>query len=411
MSPFSCVIIGETKLPLSCATALLKAGHRIEGMVSRDPTVHAWAAKNHVPFAEPAALLNFASGLSFDYLFSIVNFTVISPAVLGLPRRGAINYHDALLPRYAGMYATSWAIMNREIFHGITWHVMVPELDAGDILKQVEIPIGDRETAGSLNLQCYFAAARSFAELIKELASGTERSATQSLSGRTYFPARQRPSGGGLIAWSQDAESIDAYVRALDYGEAENAFATAKISADGEIFIVRPSQLSSDMSTAPPGTLLSVDGDRLAVSTNTVNLELRVVGGLGQANLRPGVQFAEGDQTKLADEYSLVAKHERFWVDRLRTLNWISSARPGLQPSELQLATQEMRDDEHVDVPLRTNRPFTAQHFSEIVPMRIRKGSDLDHEIQATRARMTFPLDVFHRYPSLRGQAYLPTED
>lgn len=80
-----------------------------------------------------------------DYLFSIfsiVNRHLIPNELIALPQHLAINYHEAPLPNYAGVHATSWAIMNREVKHGITWHVMTERVDAGDILKQHFVEIG-----------------------------------------------------------------------------------------------------------------------------------------------------------------------------------------------------------------------------------------------------------------------------
>ena len=57
----------------------------------------------------------------FDYLFSIVPNKIFSEEILKLPRRFAINFHDAPLPKYAGLNATTWAILNNEKSHGITW--------------------------------------------------------------------------------------------------------------------------------------------------------------------------------------------------------------------------------------------------------------------------------------------------
>ena len=97
---------------------------------------------------------------------------MLSKEVLGLCRNASINYHDSLLPKYAGTYATTWALMNREKVHGITWHIMTPQVDAGEILKQVSIPIDTNETAFTLNAKCYQGALAAFEELVDELASG-----------------------------------------------------------------------------------------------------------------------------------------------------------------------------------------------------------------------------------------------
>src|SRR5689334_9041782 len=49
---------------------------------------------------------------SFDYLFSVNNAWIIPDSLLRKATRAAINYHDAPLPRYRGLYATSWALLN-----------------------------------------------------------------------------------------------------------------------------------------------------------------------------------------------------------------------------------------------------------------------------------------------------------
>src|SRR5947208_2393741 len=94
--PFSSLIIGEGTLPIHCGEALLRLGHSVCGIVSPDPSLRRWAQERAIPCAEPGAdLLAFCSRQPFDYLFSIMNGRLLPPEVLALPRRGAINYHDA----------------------------------------------------------------------------------------------------------------------------------------------------------------------------------------------------------------------------------------------------------------------------------------------------------------------------
>src|SRR5216683_2208171 len=123
---FSCFIIGEGTLPIQCAEILLDREHMIYGIISSDIAVHDWAREREIPHIDPKNkdIAPFLSEHPFDYLFSIVNMYILPKRVLELPRRCAINFHDAPLPRYAGRYATSWAIMQGERVHGVTWHAM-----------------------------------------------------------------------------------------------------------------------------------------------------------------------------------------------------------------------------------------------------------------------------------------------
>jgi len=128
---FSCFIIGEGTLPIQCAEILLERGHDVFGVISPDLQLARWARERGVPClalgpdkrTHAGDIFSFLGQRPFDYLFSVVNYCFLPEEVLALPRKKAINYHDAPLPRYAGICATSWAIMQREAVHGITWHV------------------------------------------------------------------------------------------------------------------------------------------------------------------------------------------------------------------------------------------------------------------------------------------------
>src|SRR5262245_18203019 len=119
MKSFGCFIIGEGSLPVRCAEILLEKGHRIHGAVCTEPTLRSWARAHAIPEVDGVP-----AEQPFEYLFSIVNYRVLSKDELALPSRLAINYHDGPLPRYAGSHSTSWALMSGERSHAVTWHVM-----------------------------------------------------------------------------------------------------------------------------------------------------------------------------------------------------------------------------------------------------------------------------------------------
>ena len=135
---FSCYLISETSLGTQCAEALLSEEHQLLGVISTNNEIHCWAQRHDIPCIfslEEFQELN--PYKTFDYLFSIVNSQIIKKKILEFPCCCAINYHDSPLPKYAGLYATSWAILNNEPTHGISWHIMNEIVDEGNILKQV----------------------------------------------------------------------------------------------------------------------------------------------------------------------------------------------------------------------------------------------------------------------------------
>ena len=152
-SRFSCCLIGEKSLLVLCAEELLRRGHEIRGVATLNDEIGKWSADRTIPLVRSTKdeLAEFLSGNECDYLFSIVNYRVLPDDTLRLPKRGAINFHDGPLPGYAGMYVTSWAIINGERDHGVSWHWMVKAVDGGGVLQERRFPIWPDDTATSLN--------------------------------------------------------------------------------------------------------------------------------------------------------------------------------------------------------------------------------------------------------------------
>ncbi|MEO3746491.1 methionyl-tRNA formyltransferase [Plantactinospora sp. B5E13] len=83
-----------------------------------------------------------------DVILSTNWRTRVPAEVLSIPHRGAINVHDALLPRYAGFGAVNWAIRNGETETGLTVHYMDRELDTGPVITRKVVKIGPHDSAG-----------------------------------------------------------------------------------------------------------------------------------------------------------------------------------------------------------------------------------------------------------------------
>jgi len=336
---FSCFIIGGGTLPVQCAEILLNHHHELRGIISPDASVNRWTKERGIPHLDPADNLRaFLSQQPFDYLFSIVNEYILPKEILELPRTCAINYHDSLLPRYAGTHATSWALMHRETTHGVTWHVMNDLVDAGDILKQRRVEIAEGETALTLNAKCYEAAIHSFAELIDNLSCGRISASKQNLDERTFFPQYKRPSGGCVLSWNHCAHDIDAFFRALDFGSYPNPLGLPKLAIEGDFIIVPKIDVLDSVSETPPGTVTEIDRSFLKVSTASREIALRkalTIDGqplpisdfVARFELHKGYRFRDLDSEmsrRITTFSASSCKHEAFWVERLATLQPIA---------------------------------------------------------------------------------------
>ncbi len=332
---FSIFLIGEGTLPIQCAEILLEKEHQILGIISPNKLIGDWAKEKGIAHIHPNDCLpTFLSRHPFDYLFSIVNHVVLPREILDLPRQGAINYHDAPLPRYAGTNATAWALMQREKTHGVTWHRMSNVIDGGDILKQVAVGITKGETALTLNSKCYEAAIHSFAQLIDELAAGKAVAFLQNLNERTYFPPSKRLNAGGLLSFKRCAHELDAVVRAVDFGSYPNPLGLAKFAVGNDLIIVSQLDVRREQSQLLPGTITAIQPEFLRIATSSYEIELRQLQTLdGRSRsipdvvktfgLQVGYRFSEIEPELVARIESFdrsIVKHEAFWVERLANL-------------------------------------------------------------------------------------------
>jgi amino acid adenylation domain-containing protein len=278
---FTCLLIGEGNLLIECATILIENLHQITGIVSTDKAVINWAKQHDIAYYKNRReLLTKLPKTRCNYIFSIVNHTILDREIINLADT-AINYHDALLPTYAGVNATSWAIINGEKQHGITWHEIELEIDTGEIFKQVKIELEPDETALTINTKCYQAAITSFKELIVELAVREIIKTPQNLQRRSYFARHQKPSTLGIIDFNNSATTIDNLVRGLDFGNYPNPLTTAKlllksnVSLDYEI--VKKVKILATVSLQLPGTIVGLEKNHLIVATTTQDIAIEVI--------------------------------------------------------------------------------------------------------------------------------------
>jgi methionyl-tRNA formyltransferase len=134
---------------------------------------------------------------------------ILPDEFLRAPRRGCINVHFSLLPKYRGAAPVNWAIVNGETITGVTTMFIEERLDAGPILQQRETEIGATETAPELMSRL----ARMGAELLSDTLARLNilTPLPQQDQDATLAPMLEKEDG--LINWSQDAFAIERSVR------------------------------------------------------------------------------------------------------------------------------------------------------------------------------------------------------
>lgn len=316
------VFIGDGSLLVQCAEAFRQAGQEVRAVVSGNGVNLDWAASLGIPgIRMEGDWTSELDALSFDYLFSVANLRMLVQPVIARPRKLAINFHDALLPRYAGLNATCWALMAREPVHGITWHEMTARADAGRIVRQVSFEVSPTETALSLNAKCYEAGLAAFTQIAKDLSAG-DLVLTAQVGERKYFGRHSRPDGLATLDFKRPAEELAALVRALDFGQYANPLGRAKVLAGDQVLLVRGASVMPATSQAAPGTVLAVDGDTLRVAAQGGELLLT-----GYTDIEGGTGITVVSHTVLApaparlgERVHQIARGEQLWTEVLHRL-------------------------------------------------------------------------------------------
>jgi amino acid adenylation domain-containing protein len=327
-------LIGDGTMLIHCAELLLERGFEIRGVITASPQLRAWAVQAELAVVSAGdGYVDRLAAEEFAYLFSIVNLRILPPEVLALPTRLAVNFHDALLPRYAGVNATSWAILNGEAVHGVTWHVMEQGADTGDVVKFREVVIAEGETSASLNMKCYEAGIETFRELLDDIAAGKLSRRKQDVAQRSYFARYRRPAGGGLLCWGVSAERTEALHRCFDFGPSPNDFGSLKLPIDDSLYVVKGLKVLGEASGRPPGSVVQITTGALRVTTQTKDLVVTRLASLDGRivpveavveahRIRPGTVLKDPSEAQLASatvRWQQACRHDAGWAKDLAT--------------------------------------------------------------------------------------------
>lgn len=268
----SAVVFGYGDVGVRCTQVLLRHGIDVKLVVTHedDPSEVRWysslaefSARLGLPVTAPAKvddrLLYRLHALAPDFIFSFYYRQMLPDAVLATARRGALNMHGSLLPRFRGRAPVNWAVLRGASETGATLHYMVSKADAGDIVDQLAVPIGEDDTAYDVFQRVAGAAETVLARTLAPLVEGTAPRRAQDLSQGEYC-GRRRPEDG-RIDWSRGAREIHNLVRAV-----APPFPGAFADFDGERWIVMRTRLLDTSDKPSPRLQLRADQGRCVIT-------------------------------------------------------------------------------------------------------------------------------------------------
>ena len=226
-------------------------------------------------------------------LLAVVAFLILPRSVLAIPKLGSVNVHPSLLPKYRGAAPIQWAIINGETETGVTIFQLSPRVDAGDILVQQRLVIGDDETAGELYERLKMKGAELLIRAIDGMADGSVMPMPQTDEGLRRAPKLEKEDGG--IDWSKSAGDIRNLIRGT------NPFPGAFTLWRNKLLKVHRATVDTGMGEA--GAVIEADGKRgLIVGTGEGALALDEVQPAGKKRMS-GADFVRGYRIEVGERF------------------------------------------------------------------------------------------------------------
>lgn len=161
------VYMGTPEFAVEALQRLIEGGYNIVGVITTPDkpvgrghhvqysAIKEYALSKNLPLLQPERLkeelfLEALQAWKAD-LQIVVAFRMLPEVVWNMPKYGTFNLHASLLPQYRGAAPINWAIINGDTETGITTFFLDKEIDTGQIIQQVKIPIKETDDVGIIH--------------------------------------------------------------------------------------------------------------------------------------------------------------------------------------------------------------------------------------------------------------------
>lgn len=148
----------------------------------------------------------------------VVAFRMLPEVVWAMPPMGTFNLHAALLPQYRGAAPINWAVINGDTETGITTFFLKHEIDTGDIIQQVRVPIADTDNVEIVYDKLMMLGGDLVLETVDAILAGTVKPIPQDKLIQIETELRPAPKifkETCRIDWNKSVKQIYDFVRGL----------------------------------------------------------------------------------------------------------------------------------------------------------------------------------------------------
>lgn len=235
---FRIVYMGTPDFAVESLKALVESGYNVVGVVTmpdkpmgrhqdtlQPSPVKQYALEHNLKIMQPVKLkdpefVEELRSLNAD-LQIVVAFRMLPEVVWSMPKYGTFNAHASLLPKYRGAAPINWAVINGDTETGITTFMLKHEIDTGDIIDQVRIPIADTDNVEIVHDKLMQLSGELVTKTVDSIIDGTFTTTPQDewlkegMTDDTLAPAPKIFRDTCRIDWNQSTKKVYDFVRGL----------------------------------------------------------------------------------------------------------------------------------------------------------------------------------------------------
>ena len=228
------VFLGTPEFAVESLDRLVSGGYNVVGVVTMadkkggrgnktiESPVKSYAIEHNLPLLQPDKLKDesFLEALrqwKAD-LQIVIAFRMLPEVVWSMPRLGTFNLHASLLPKYRGAAPINRAVMNGELQTGVTTFLLKHEIDTGDVIQQVAIPIEITDNVGDVHDKLMHLGSKLVIETVDSFINGTVKFIPQDrmlTNGCEPAPAPKIFKEDCKIDWTKSSIEVYNHIRGL----------------------------------------------------------------------------------------------------------------------------------------------------------------------------------------------------
>lgn len=291
---FRIVYMGTPDFAVEGLKALVEGGYNIVGVVTmpdkpmgrhqdtlQPSPVKVYAQEHGLKIMQPVKLkdpefVEELRSLRAD-LQIVVAFRMLPEIVWSMPKYGTFNAHASLLPKYRGAAPINWAVINGETETGITTFLLKHEIDTGDIIDQVRIPIADTDNVEIVHDKLMELSGKLVTKTVDSIIDGTFTTTPQDewlkdgAKEDSFAPAPKIFRETCRIDWNQPTKKIYDFIRGL------SPYPAAWTTLNGKAVKIYETEKEFTAHNLQIGTIISDGKSTFKVATHDGYINVKVL--------------------------------------------------------------------------------------------------------------------------------------